>query len=325
MYFVRSSDGHAWERGAKVAAMEAFKFETDSHVYQGPYDATGFTQDPVNHRFIASLKISAKKKEHGAERYRARAYYAIDAIDKPIAFDPDKLVRFEPSRSHENGDQPDDDYYFSDSWRYGSMWLGALKIYHEKADYPYSKAGCAFLKLAYSHDGLHWAKVPYTNDRGIAEVFLPNSVEGGNEARNDGGYITTFQNGPLRIGDELIYYYASSSFGKNHPAPTMLQGGGIFRSRLRVDGFVSVDSGTLVTVPLTTLGQDLFLNHVGEVSIVLLDEKEAVLSIAKVKGEGILHQVEFSAGHLGNLVKKKAFKLKFSVSPGSELYSFQFR
>lgn len=325
MYFVRSSDGHTWERGAKVAPVEAFTFETDSHVYQGPYDATGFSYDRVNRQFIASLKISAKSKEHGAERYRARAYCEIAAIDKPIVFDPAKLVRLEPARRHENGDLPDDDYYFSDSWRYESMWLGALKINHENTDYPYSKAGCPFLKLIYSYDGLHWAKVPYPNDRGIAEVFLPNGIEGGNEGRNDGGYVTTFQNGPLRIGEELIYYYASSSFGKNHPAPRMLQGGGIFRSRLRIDGFVSVDSGALVTVPLTTVGKDLFLNHAGEVSVVLLDKNERVLSSAKVKGDSILHRVEFSAGPFGDLVKKEAFKLRFSIPPGSGLYSFQFR
>ncbi len=325
MYFVRSADGHTWERGVKVAAMEAFKFETDSHSYEGPYDATGFVADPANRRFIASLKIAAKKKGGKAERYRARAYYAIDAIDKPIAFDPTKLVTFGPARRDADGDQGDDDYYFSDSWQYGSLWLGALKIYHENAGYPYSNAGCAFLKLAYSHDGLHWAKVPYANDRGVAEVFLPNGTEGGNEGRNDGGYITTFQNGPLRIGNELIYYYASSSFGKNHPVPTMLRGGGIFRSRLRVDGFVSVDSGILVTVPLTTPGQDLFLNHVGEVSVAVLDENEKVLANAQVTGDSILHRVAFSAEHLADLVKAGPFKLRFSVPAGSQLYSFQFR
>lgn len=325
MYFVQSSDGHTWERGTKVAPVEAFTFETDTHIYQGPYDTTGFSYDRVNKRFIASLKISAKSKKSGADRYRARAYYEIEAINKPIAFDHDSLVRLEPTRSHENGDLPDDEYYFSDSWRYESMWLGTLKIHHENTDYPYSNAGCSFLKLIYSQDGLHWAKVPYPNDRETAEVFLPNGIEGGNEGRNDGGYVTTFQNGPLRIRNELIYYYASSSFGKNHPAPRMLQGGGIFRSRLRVDGFVSVNSGTLVTVPLTTWGTDLFLNHVGEVSIVLLDKNESVLSSANVKGDSILDHVEFSTGHLSDLAKRKAFKLKFSVPQGSKLYSFQFR
>lgn len=325
MYFVHSADGHTWQRGPQVAPVETFTFETDSHVYQGPYDTTGFSYDPVNRRFVASLKISAMRKASGAQRYRARAYYALEALDQPIAFDPARLVRLEPTRSDANGDLPDDDYYFSDSWRYESMWLGALKIYHENIDYPYSKAGCAFLKLIYSHDGLHWEKVPYPNERGLPEVFLPNGVEGGNEARNDGGYVTTFQNGPLRLGGELIYYYASSSFGKNHPAPRMLQGGGIFRARLRVDGFVSVDSGTVVTVPLTTAGQDLFLNHAGEVSVVLLDKNDRELSSANVKGDSVLDRVEFSAGRLRDLVKKDAFKLKLSVPPGSALYSFQFR
>jgi len=325
MYFVQSTDGHTWERGAKVAPMEAFVFETDSHLYRGPYDATGFAYDPVGRRFIASLKISARKKEPGAARYRARAYYELGAIDRPIEFDPKKLVRLEPTRSAEHGDLPDDEYYFSDSWRYGSMWLGTLKIHHEKTDYPRSRAGCSFLKLVYSDDGLHWSKVPYLNDRGVAEVFLPNGIEGGNGGRNDGGYITTFQNGPLRIGNELIYYYACSSFGKNHEAPTMLQGGGIFRSRLRVDGFVSVDSGTLITVPLTTPGKDLFLNHAGEVSVVLLERDGRVLSSAKVQGDGILDRVLFGADRLGDLVSKEPFKLQFSVPPGSKLYSFQFR
>ncbi|HWA27482.1 MAG TPA: hypothetical protein VG734_17640 [Lacunisphaera sp.] len=324
MYFIQSADGHAWERGAKVAPMEAFAFETATHAYQGPYDATGFTPDPEKHRYIASLKIAARNKA-GGERYRARAYCEIGALDQPIAFDRSKLVRLEPTRSQKNGDLPDDEYYFSDSWRYGSMWLGTLKIHHENTDYPYSKAGCCFLKLIYSYDGLHWSKVPYPNEGGIPEVFLPNGPEGGNDGRNDGGYITTFQNGPLRIGDELIYYYASSSFGKNHPAPRMLRGGGIFRSRLRVDGFVSVDAGTLVTVPLTTSGQDLFLNHVGDVSVVLLDKDNTELSQATVTGDSLLGRVAFRAGRLGDLTRKEAFKLKISVPPGSRLYAFQFR
>jgi hypothetical protein len=41
-------------------------------------------------------------------------------------------------------------------------------------------------------------------------------VRGGNAGKNDGGYLTEFSQGPLRIGDELIYYYGCSSYGKNH-------------------------------------------------------------------------------------------------------------
>jgi hypothetical protein len=325
LYCVQSADGRTWQRGAQVSRVEAFTFQTDTHVYHGPYDTSGFAYDPVNRRFIASLKISAQRKDRSAPRYRARAYYELAALDRPVAFDPGKLVRLEPARRDAHGDLSDDEYYFSDAWRYESLWLGALKIHHETADYPHSRAGCSFLKLIYSHDGLHWEKVPYANDRGVAEVFLSNGTEGGNDASNDGGYVTTFQNAPLRVGEELIYYYASSSFGKNHPTPRMLQGGGIFRARLRVDGFVSVDAGTLITVPLATAGQDLFVNHAGQIIVALLSENETVLATATLEGDLILDRMKFPAGRFGDLTMRRPFKLKFFVPRGSELFSFQFR
>jgi hypothetical protein len=87
------------------------------------------------------------------------------------------------------------------------------------------------------------------------EIFLPNGAERGNDGRNDGGYISEFSQGPLRVGDELIYYYSASSYGKNAPANRRLTGGGIFRARLRRDGFVSVDSGALTTPLLEFKGR----------------------------------------------------------------------
>jgi len=42
-----------------------------------------------------------------------------------------------------------------------------------------------------------------TNDAGEPEVFIPNGREGDNGGRNDGGYMSMFSQGPLRIGDEL--------------------------------------------------------------------------------------------------------------------------
>ena len=87
------------------------------------------------------------------------------------------------------------------------------------------------MKLAVSRDGLKWAKVPFPNDDGIPEVFIPNGPEGGNDGLNDGGYMTDISTGPLRIGDELMFYYGSSSYGKNHPQGIRVSGGGIFRAR----------------------------------------------------------------------------------------------
>ena len=100
-------------------------------------------------------------------------------------------------------------------------------MWHGGGNYPYSAAGSAFLKLALSRDGLHWNKVPFANDAGVPEVFVPNGPEGGNGGRNDGGYLTEFSQGPLRIGDELIYYYGASSYGKNNPGNLRVGGGEI--------------------------------------------------------------------------------------------------
>ena len=133
-----------------------------------------------------------------------------------------------PAAAAANGDLPWDEYYAAGGWRYESLWLGELKVWHGGGDYPYSAAGSAFCKLAVSHDGLQWHKVPFTSDSGQPEVFIPNGPEGGNNAKNDGGYITLFNQGPLRIADELIFYYGSSSYGKNHEQNIRLNGGGIF-------------------------------------------------------------------------------------------------
>ena len=48
-------------------------------------------------------------------------------------------------------------------------------------------------------------------------------------------------------------------------------GGGIFRARLRRDGFVSVDNGVLTTPPFQIEGRELLLNAVGPIKVQVLD------------------------------------------------------
>jgi hypothetical protein len=82
-----------------------------------------------------------------------------------------------PPAATTNGDLPYDEYYAATAWRYGSLWLGGLKIWHGKGDYPYSAAGSAYLKLAVSHDGLNWSKVQFNNDL-RTRVWIPNGPRG---------------------------------------------------------------------------------------------------------------------------------------------------
>jgi hypothetical protein len=156
----------------------------------------------------------------------------------------------------------------------------------------------------------------------VPEVFLPNGSEGGNNGQNDGGYLTEFSQGPLRIGDELVFYYGASSWGKNHSSPPRVTGGGIFRARLRPDGFVSVDGGTLTTPPLTFDGDNLFVNAVGQVQVDVVKPGGDVITSTTLSGDNLRHQVTLVGVSLRELAGKSEISLRFTVPQGSQLYSF---
>jgi hypothetical protein len=271
-----------------------------------------FTPDPEGHRHLALLKFfSPRPVEHG-NRLRSRAYAWVERLDAPLDLAAIDRVALVPPAARRDGDEPHDEYYASTAWRHGSLWLGGLKIWHRRGDYGHSRAGCAFLKLAWSRDGLSWRKVRFDNDAGVPEVWVANGREGG---REDGGYITEFSQGPLRIGDELVHYYGCSSLGKNHPGSTRVSGGGIYRARLRLDGYVSVDAGVLETPPLDLPGAGLSVNAIGPVRVEALAADRTVLEKVEIVGDSIRHPV-----HLRE--PERARRLRFSVRPGARLYSF---
>ena len=106
--------------------------------------------------------------------------------------------------------------------------------------------------LLTSRDGLHWYRPP------AREPYLRLGLDGGPSS----GMI--FANPwPIIVDDEVRIYYAGA--GRSHqesvadPAQT-----GLFRARLRLDGFLSADApergGTFTTPPLTFQGRHLELN-----------------------------------------------------------------
>jgi hypothetical protein len=138
--------------------------------------------------------------------------------------------------------------------------------------------------------------------------------------------MTEFSNPPLRIGDELIYYYGSSSWGKNHPRPFRVSGGGIFRARLRPDGFVSVDRGTLVTRRMEFEGQDLSINGVGPITVEVVAPSEnrfTTIAEATIRGDSLRHHVVFERRRsLRDAAPGGVAQLRFTVGEGGALYSF---
>ena len=216
---------------------------------------------------------------------------------------------------------PADEYYASTAWRYGPLWLGELLFWHGRDDYPWSAAGCAAIKLVSSRDGLNWHKVPFEDLSGTPEVFIP----AGRQGRNDGGYLSLFSQGPLRIGNELIFYYGASSYGKNVPPPDRISGGGIFRGRLRPDGFVSVTGLALTTRPLQFRGRELIVNGKGPIIVEALSPKGQVQGTAFLTTDSAAHQVRFADRPLADILPDNHARLRFQVEQGAHLYSFTIR
>jgi len=333
IYYVRSRDGRKWDRlnfvvnaWAGPGDTSSRRIEQDGKVVYGPGDVTLFYHDPINNRFLGIFKFFTSENVGPARsNLRSRAYHFLDGLDVP--FDSSRIERIAllPPAAEKDNNGPADEFYASTAWRYESLWLGGLKVWHGKDDYAYSENGCAFFKLAVSRDGLNWHKVPFKNDSGVPEVFIPNGKQGGNNGRNDGGYMSEFSQGPFRIGDELIYYYSASSWGKNAPSDKRIFGGGIFRARLRVDGFVSVAGGTLTTKTLSFTGKDLFVNAVGPVSVGVLAGDGKVLGEVSITGDSLRHEVRFGGQTLADLTGGRPVRLRFTVTPPGHLYSFTVR
>lgn len=327
IYYVRSLNGIGWERVRQITSSGSREIQQDGRIFNGPGDVTTFYHDPLTDRFIGSLRFAAREGvgPGNRNRLRAKAFLSLDRVDAPVDLQRVERLELVPAGAAANGDLPDDEYYSATTWRYQSLWLGGLKVWHGAGDYPYSAAGSAFLKLIVSRDGLHWKKVPFRNDAGHPEVFIPNGPEGGNGGQNDGGYITEVSNAPLLIGDELIYYYGCSSYGKNHPNETRVSGGGIFRARLRPDGFVSVDAGTLTTRLIECAGDNLFVNGIGPVSVELLDRASQALGSAVISGDSLRHKVLFAGKSWREVAPQGVASLRFTVQESGRLYSFAVR
>lgn len=323
-YFLRSKDGRHFERKGLIFAGKARRVVAGDYELVGPGDTTRFVYDAVGGRFLALLKFYTNKPVPLTEsRLRSRAYLFVDRIDEPLDLSKLDHIALVPQHEQRAGDFPFDEFYDATAYRYGSHWLGELKVWHGKGNYAWSPAGAAFLKLISSEDGLTWQRSAYVNDSGFAEVYLANGAEGGNNGQNDGGYITTFCNAPLRIDDELIFYYGASSYGRNASPDRRLTGGGIFRSRLRLDGFVSVDAGQLTTPVFRCAGEELYVNSAGNMTVEVLTDRNVVLGVATIAGDEIRQRVRFSGRKLRAVLgERQELRLRFTVEPGAALYAF---
>ncbi|MBT4501589.1 MAG: hypothetical protein HOC74_27925 [Gemmatimonadetes bacterium] len=287
-------------------------------------DATSVHWDPVRRKYLASVKIGYKGR-----RYRgyAESDDFLNWTDTRPMMDVDELDDF--------GDQ----VYAMKIFRYESLYLGLAKIYHVERD------DTCDIHLAISHDGKSWER-PFrpwkpvafaARERGgggvaddeNAQPFLPTGAAGSWEYGNH----DTAGTPPIRVGDELWFYYSGRgrSHGGSLPEGVEWNGaaGSIGLATLRVDGFVSAEGdaggGWLLTRPLKLEGTQLYVNadaDGGELAVEILDIEGVVLAESrKVAEDGVRQPCVWKEMEDLEGMAEQTVQLRFRLA-GAALYAF---
>jgi len=256
------------------------------------YDSTSFRWDPQREVWMASVKIIRDGK-------RARGY----------AESPD-LVHWSDTclmATVDERDLPQDQIYAMIVFPYHGLYLGLLRMYHV------GDPDTVDVQLAVSRNGKRW-------ERPIREPFIPTAAEQG---AWDWGNNAPAGNAPLRVGDELWFYYSGRSV--RHDAE--VSDGAIGLGVLRVDGFVSVDAGdaegALTTRRLRLGAGRLCVNAdvAGSLVVEVLGGDGVQMTSEPVTGDSLRHAVRWRGGADPAAVAGEPVRLRFRLRR-ARLYSF---
>ncbi len=227
--------------------------EADHFQVNGVGDTSTFRYDAVLKRYIFDGKLilcyppdRVKQlgiiHEPGKMHLRLRTFSESEDL---IHWSPTRFMMY-PDRL----DPPDRQIYCHVGFVYESMWVGVIQVMR------YQTMGWkqTELCLSYSRDGRHWLR-PYHR-----EPFIPL---GGPESW-DADYSLPCYTAPLRVGDELFFYYGSSRNPQRDKDPQGRWPIHTGLAKLRRDGFASLNAGDtpgqILTRPLTFKGKSLFVN-----------------------------------------------------------------
>ncbi|MCP4641318.1 MAG: hypothetical protein GY851_12825, partial [bacterium] len=196
---------------------------------------------------------------------------------------------------------------------YESVYLGLLRMY----DVPNDRVD---IELASSRNAKRW-------DRLIRDPFIPCSPEKGTW---DYGNNSPSTDPPVRVGDELWFYYC----GRSTTHDETPNRGSIGLGTLRVDGFVSMragdEGGVLTTKPLRLDGDTLFINANatgGGIRVEVLDEDGAVMApfshnrCVEVAQNGVRIPVRWQDAEVLGELKDRPVQLRCLLQ-NAEIYAF---
>jgi len=243
-----SPDGIRWNREREHPVLTSSLRKYDPPL-EGIGDTSTFRWDPILNKYIANTKLLIKDDEAFQNKYRA---FGIAESDDLIHWTQPRILFY-----RDELDPEDMQIYSHETFHYESMWFGIIKtMIIIEFQYERFWKHCE-LQLSLSRDGRNFLR---SENR---TLFLPTPE---NTDAWDLDYPSTAPGSPIRIGNELWFYYTDhrhwsrDSDGPFPEADSMHLG----LATLRVDGFASLNAGdsvgTVVTRPLTFEGNSLFIN-----------------------------------------------------------------
>ena len=268
-------------------------------ILQQCYDSTSVHWDPIREKWIASVKIIAGGK-------RTRGYAESDDL---LHWSDTYLMATVDGR-----DSPRDQVYAMTIFYYETIYLGLWRMYHVGTSHKVD------IQLAISHNARHW-------ERPLRKPFIPTSAA---EGSWDYGNNAPSTDDPIRMGDELWFYYSGRSI--DHAGrPAMPGTGSIGLGTLRLDGFVSLDAGekggTVLTRPLTLGRGKLFVNadaDGGEITAEIVDAAGkpiapfAVTNCQPVTDDSVRQRMTWQGARA---LPKGTVRLRFRLK-SAKLYAF---
>lgn len=224
---------------------------------------------------------------------------------------------------HNVPSEHDTQVYAMGVFPYEGVYVGLPIMYHHTG----KNDGLSDVSLSVSRDLHSWERV------GDGQPFIPLSSIG------EGVYDSASIQAPasaIRRGDELWFYYSSGKYrGRAAGTKPPVDAGGICLAKLRLDGFVSLDAGTLegsaVTKPLRWRGDALWINadaSGGEVRVEVLDETGKLLDrkyahdqTVPIDGDGVRLPVRWRTGANLSELEGKIVRLRFWLRH-ARLYAF---
>lgn len=297
-YVAFSADGLHWK-----------ELPTPVFPYNPVRDTMATMWDPRTKKYIAFVKQQVEGK---------RTRWISESDDFLSWSTPVLMLK------HDEKDPPAAELYHNNGFPYEDMYLGLLTIFH-----PEPKTNIYLdLQLISSRDGRKWERV------GDRTPFIP---VGRRDIDWDFGFNNPSSGAPIRVGNELWFYYSGRSY--RHPVDGQSREpnkGAIGLAKLRLDGFVSMDAGnregTLTTRPLLFRNSTLYLNAdalKGEVRVEILSEEgraHAGFSRADcdvLQSDSVRQKVTWRGDSNLTQLAGKRVRLKFYLRNAS-LYSFAF-